>query len=1281
MAKKNDNNEVKITFKAFNADFNKGMKEMNDSTSKLRQEMKLQSEQMKNSATETEKLEASLTGLQKQYELAQQKTAATAQALEQAREQWGENSVEAQKYETKLRSMQIAEQQVANSIVETGRALDKAKSAYEEQTQSMQKLQRLFDATETSVNDFSDALGSDLSRAIQNGTASAKDLDIAFEKVSQSALGAGVDIEEVRRSLSKMDSTNVEDVRQDLEKLAQSANDAEQQVNKLGDAFNVLGGVVAGAGIAQVFEGALNASDLNSTIDIIFNVPEESKESVRQALANVKAYGVDGEEALEGLRRQWALNADATDDSNSKVVEGAASIVKAYSRLDFVELIQEVNEIAGELKMTDQEALNLVNDLLKIGFPDEQLDIIAEYGQQLKRAGYEGEQLKAILASAVATDSWNIDNLLDGLKEGRITAAEMGMGLTNSFKDAIRDVTNNTRKMSDEQISIMASGFAKQENELSRSLGRQVDAISKNQVRQQKAFDKQLQQQYDTASKSYDKQQRALDKQLQDQYDAVSKNYDNQVSVLEKRLSKEYDVTSKSYEKQQRELEKSLEKEVREFEKATNEKIALIDKEYLERLKIIDEEKYNQLKQIDNQIDALNARTDAEDKAIKQRENADKRAELKRRINEAKTSKDRMDARKALNDFERQLELDAIREQRRGQIDALKGQKDVIKESSDAQKDALKTEVDEKKTQLKEQADIEKASLKERQDEQKRLFQEQRQAELSAIQESNRNQINALREVNKARLDNLKEEQAARKEALRETNKASLDNLREEQNSRKDALRERLSNELSAVKESHDAELESFRAMNKQKLDLAKNPPDSQETKAIFDQLEEWGRAIAQGGEEGAQAFEDMTRWLDGIEDATLRNAIGMEIFKTKWEDQGENIIDTILGVDEATEQLGNTQSTVSKQMEKMGEGNALQQFHQAIEDVKVALAPLLNLIAGIIGKIAKWASENSVLASILVVVGSVIGIITGALAALSPIVLAAIGLFGGTGGLAGAFSKIVPVISGLASKILPMLRIAFGALTGPIGLIVTALTIAVPLIIKHWDKIVAFFKGLGKILLDLIKGAFNGINNFIKFILEKMYSFIRGIIDKIKGQFSFTGMVDKVKSAFGKAYDAIVSPIQRARDKISEIIEKIKGLFKFKFEWPELKIPKLKIKKGSLNPIKWFTEGFPEIDIQWFAKGGIMTKPTVFGGNGSTAFAGGEAGPEAVIPLSDRVLGAIGDAIFRASNNNNATQQPVVYNYERMLEGATFVIREEADVKKISRELYDLQQRDRKGR
>lgn len=41
-----------------------------------------------------------------------------------------------------------------------------------------------------------------------------------------------------------------------------------------------------------------------------------------------------------------------------------------------------------------------------------------------------------------------------------------------------------------------------------------------------------------------------------------------------------------------------------------------------------------------------------------------------------------------------------------------------------------------------------------------------------------------------------------------------------------------------------------------------------------------------------------------------------------------------------------------------------------------------------------------------------------------------------------------------------------------------------------------------------------------------------------------------------------------------------------------------------------------PEMPVRWFAKGGILNRPTVFGTNGKEALAGGEAGAEAVLPI-----------------------------------------------------------------
>ncbi|MEH6979541.1 DUF2207 domain-containing protein, partial [Bacillus pseudomycoides] len=166
--------------------------------------------------------------------------------------------------------------------------------------------------------------------------------------------------------------------------------------------------------------------------------PASSKKSVEEAVRGISAYGLDVEEALEGVRRQWALNKNVSDESNAAIVKGAAAIAASYEGIDFNELIQETNEIANELGITNEEALGLTNSLLKIGFPPEQLDVIAEYGGQLTRAGYGAEEVQAIMEAGIETGTWNIDNLLDGLKEGRIKAVEFGQGVDKAMTEALK---------------------------------------------------------------------------------------------------------------------------------------------------------------------------------------------------------------------------------------------------------------------------------------------------------------------------------------------------------------------------------------------------------------------------------------------------------------------------------------------------------------------------------------------------------------------------------------------------------------------------------------------------------------------------------------------------------------------------------------------------------------------------------------------------------------------------------------------------------------------------
>lgn len=352
----------------------------------------------------------------------------TAQSQVEAQFQRGDIGIE------QYRAFQRELQSTENEMKRLRSQYDSLNIDQERLAQVTRELGTFFDATNTDVEQFAGTLGTRLTQAIRDGSASADQMERALRLMGQQALGTSTDIDKMRETLRSVDNgSSLDEIRVDFKRVSESANEAEKSVKGFGDELStVVGGLAAGGGIAGVVSSALDASSLRTKIDISFNVPEESKQSVIDAVRTIEAYGIEGEEALEGIRRQWALNKDASDESNTSIVEGAAVIAKAYAGIDFIELIQETNEIASELKISNEEALGLTNSLLKLGFPPEQLDIISEYGNQLIRAGYSGEEVQAIFAAGVDTGTWNIDNLLDGLKEGRIQLASFVYGLTDA---------------------------------------------------------------------------------------------------------------------------------------------------------------------------------------------------------------------------------------------------------------------------------------------------------------------------------------------------------------------------------------------------------------------------------------------------------------------------------------------------------------------------------------------------------------------------------------------------------------------------------------------------------------------------------------------------------------------------------------------------------------------------------------------------------------------------------------------------------------------------------
>lgn len=151
----------------------------------------------------------------------------------------------------------------------------------------------------------------------------------------------------------------------------------------------------------------------------------------------------------------------------------------------------------------------------------------------------------------------------------------------------------------------------------------------------------------------------------------------------------------------------------------------------------------------------------------------------------------------------------------------------------------------------------------------------------------------------------------------------------------------------------------------------------------------------------------------------------------------------------------------------------------------------------------------------------------------------------------------------------------------------------------------------------SVASSVWNGIKSVISSVVDGIKSKVSSVFNGVKSTVTsiFNGIKSTATSVWNGIKDAIIKPVEAAKNAVKGIIDKITGFFSgMKLELPKIKLPHFKISgKLSLSP-----PSVPHLSIDWYKEGGILTKPTVFGMNGSSLMAGGEAGKEAVLPLKE---------------------------------------------------------------
>lgn len=279
---------------------------------------------------------------------------------------------------------------------------------------------------------------------------------------------------------------------------------------------------------------------------------------------------------------------------------------------------------------------------------------------------------------------------------------------------------------------------------------------------------------------------------------------------------------------------------------------------------------------------------------------------------------------------------------------------------------------------------------------------------------------------------------------------------------------------------------------------------------------------------------------------------------------------------------IGKEFDNVNGKLDEAAQKTASQEWQSALNEMQAALLPIgtdiLNAllpVLQILGDLAQWFSNlPGPIKTFVESFGGILAIVT----LLAPIIAGIVALFALFGSTVGVvMAVIVAVIAVIAG-------------------IITA--------IKNWGAITDWFSD-----------KWNG--------LKKWWSDFWGQFSSpVDGAFKWLEQSIKTISAFMfGSFD----------DKVNAI----KNLFKFlKLKFPKIDIPHIPMPhfsfSGTFNPLKG---KLPKIGVDWFAKGGILTKPTVFGQNGNSLMVGGEAGKEAVAPLSE-LMGYVEKAVANQLGN-----------------------------------------------
>ena len=306
-----------------------------------------------------------------------------------------------------------------------------------------ERLNKLFAATGSSVDDYADVLGSRLVTAIRNGTVSSDQLKTAVEKIGKAVTGGKADIKQLTAALDTVDDGQaVRSLIEDLNDVGDAAQGAADDIGEIAQATKGTALMeaadqlsVVGDKIQDVGDKAVNAYAETETavskVNAYFGETGEAAEASAEIVKNVYGSGVGQSmdavaEAVIMVKKNLG---DLGDTDLTNLTKQALTLEELYG-IDMNETLRGVNSLMKQYGLTAQEAMDYIVRGTQNGLDktNELGDNLSEYAGKFEQAGYSASEYFQLLQNGLEGGAYNLDKVNDAINEVTTRLADGTIG-------------------------------------------------------------------------------------------------------------------------------------------------------------------------------------------------------------------------------------------------------------------------------------------------------------------------------------------------------------------------------------------------------------------------------------------------------------------------------------------------------------------------------------------------------------------------------------------------------------------------------------------------------------------------------------------------------------------------------------------------------------------------------------------------------------------------------------------------------------------------------------